>query len=81
MLLPNNVSANTAVIVTIQDSIGQTATENVTLVSNAPREARHKAGVALGVILAAGVVATVIAVSVVYGTPTPPPQFGTVQNP
>ena len=61
--------------------IGQTASENITLVSNGPREARRKAGVALGVILAAGVAATVIAVGVVYGTPAPPAQFGTVQNP
>jgi hypothetical protein len=61
--------------------IGQTASESITLQSAGPREAKRKAGIALGVILAAGVVATVIAVGVVYGTPAPPPQFSTVQNP
>jgi hypothetical protein len=57
---------------------GESASQSINLVSAGPREARHRAGIAIGVILAAGAVAGAITLGVIYGTPTPETHFGTV---
>jgi hypothetical protein len=56
---------------------GRTTVDKVVLQSSAPRDRRRKAGTAVGVILAAGVVAGVIAIGVVFGSPKPETQFST----
>jgi hypothetical protein len=59
---------------------GQTTDDTITLVSVGPRERKRKAGIAIGVIVAAGVVAGAIAIGVVYGTPPPETHFMSVIN-
>jgi hypothetical protein len=59
---------------------GQSTEDTITLVSTGPRERKRKAGIAIGVIVAAGAVAGAIALGVVYGTPPPETHFATVLN-
>jgi hypothetical protein len=56
---------------------GRTTIDKVVLQSSAPRIRRRNAGAAIGSILAAGVVAGVIAIGVVFGSPKPETQFST----
>ncbi len=60
---------------------GRTTRDKIILQSSAPRDRRRKAGAAVGVILAAGVIAGVIAIGVVFGSPKPEIQFSTVVIP
>ena len=60
---------------------GKTSDERLVLVSQKPREKKHKLGVALGVILGVGAAAAAITVGIIYGTPKPPARFTTVVVP